>query len=339
MLAPMIASSALTPEELSAERSALVLGTMTWDDAQPEVNVAALRAGLDAGITLLDTADIYGDGASERAVGAALAELDDAERTRLRVQTKCGIVRANRATGVGTKHYDSSPAHIAAFLAGSRERLGVETVDTLVIHRPDLLTDPETTVRAFLDAREAGHVGELGVSNLSVSRAQAYQAALRRLAGPESRLACVQVELGLHHRGLVEAEVLANHTAAPATGGAVGLGQWCRDEGVELQAWGPLGQGRYTGRAATESAADSSDEATVADTTQVVAELADRYGVSGEAVVLAWLTRLPWGVRPVIGTRAPERIAACAQQGRAAEAMTTEDWHRLWTAARGEKLP
>jgi predicted oxidoreductase len=56
-------------------------------------------------------------------------------------------------------------------------------------------------------------------------------------------------------------------------------------------------------------------------------------------VVLAWLLRLPWGVRPVIGTQDPERVAACAEAAAAAEAMDSAQWHRLWTAARGAGLP
>ena len=68
-------------------------------------------------------------------------------------------------------------------------------------------------------------------------------------------------------------------------------------------------------------------------------EEAAELGVSREAVVLAWLLRLPWGVRPVIGTQDPERVAACAEAAAAAEAMDSAQWHRLWTAARGRPLP
>ena len=71
----------------------------------------------------------------------------------------------------------------------------------------------------------------------------------------------------------------------------------------------------------------------------LVAELAEELGTSREAVVLAWLLRLPWGVRPVIGSQDPGRIAACAQAPAAAAALDSRRWHRLWSAVRGVSLP
>lgn len=323
--------------------SPLVLGTMGWgtDGERPVRAAAALDAALAAGVTVLDTADIYGDGDSERAVGAALAGLAPQVRDGLRVQTKCGIVLpGTRPPGAApgtcpapTTRYDSSPHHLKASLAASLERLGTDRVDTLLIHRPDVLTPVEDTVRAFLDERDAGRVERLGVSNLPWERAQRFHAALRSLSADGTGLDCVQVELGLHHRALVEAAVLANHDDAVPTSGAATLPQWCADEGIALQAWGPLGQGRYT-RRTTDEARSPEQEAAV-----VVEEIAERLGQPGEAVVLGWLRRLPWGVRPVVGTMDPGRIAACSRADDAAAALDHSDWYRLLTAARGVPLP
>lgn len=346
--------------------SPLVLGTMGWgtDGDRPARAAAALDAALAAGVTVLDTADVYGGGDSERAVGAALAGLAPEVRAGLRVQTKCGIVLPGTtppgaAGPAPTTRYDSSPRHLTASLAASLERLGADRVDTLLIHRPDVLTPVEDTVRAFLDEREAGRVERLGVSNLPWDRALRFHAALRRLSADGTGLDCVQVELGLHHRALVEAAVLANHDAAVPTSGAAALPQWCADEGVALQAWGPLGQGRYTRRAAagTSEAAEPlttagrdgeagapGDHAAAArgpeqEAAVVVEEVARRLGLPGEAVVLGWLRRLPWDVRPVVGTMDPERIAACSRADTAAAALNHADWYRMLTAARGVALP
>lgn len=343
-------------------------GRTAGDGASREA--AVLDAALALGVAVLDTADIYGDGASERAVGAALAGLDPAVRAGLRVQTKCGIVLPGTtppgaAAPAPTTRYDSSPAHLRASLTASLERLGTAKVDTLLIHRPDLLTSVEDTVRAFLDEREAGRVDRLGVSNLPLDRARRFQDTLRRLSADGTGLDCVQLELGLHHRALVEAAVLANHDTAAATSGAAGLPRWCADEGIILQAWGPLGQGRYTGAAAgashgasegaprgagegapngaSEGAPQGDPQATVRSPEQeaavVVQELAERLGVPGEAVVLGWLRRLPWDVRPVVGTMDPGRLAACARAEEAARGLDHADWYRLLTAARGVPLP
>ena len=322
--------------------SPLILGTMGWGADRDRAR-GALRAGLDAGITVLDTADIYGAGVSEETVGALVAELPAAAREALRVQTKTGIVLHEPGPdGRPRVRYDNSPAYVRAGLEASLARLGTESVDTLLIHRPDVLTPVADTVRAFLDAREAGLVRRLGVSNMGTARVLEYQRALAGLAADRTGLACVQMELGLHHRTLVEAVVLANHDAAPATAGAADLGAVCAAEGIELQAWGPLAQGRYTRGSDGSVPRDRAEQAALAAAggpAAVVAEVALELEVSREAVVLAWLLRLPWGVRPVVGSQDPARLAACAGAEDAAARMDGAQWHRLWTAARGETLP
>ncbi|MDO5635288.1 MAG: aldo/keto reductase [Micrococcus sp.] len=329
----------------SAAATPVILGTMGWgaalrsacaDGHGPDDGATALvrelavtEAALDAGVRVLDTADIYGDGASERALGAVLDRLPQDRREQLRIQTKCGIlVGGSPLHGEPGSRYDSSPAHVHASLQGSLERLGVASVDTLIIHRPDVLTPVADTVRTFLDAREAGLVRRLGVSNLSLERARRVHQTLQSLSADGTGLESVQIELSLTHRLLVEAEILAHSAPAAAApqgsagmvAGAAGLGEWCAQEGIELQAWSPLAQGR-------------------AVEVPGVSALAAREELAPEAVALAWLTRLPWGVRPVIGSLNPERVRACVQEREARHALTGQDWYALFTAARGETVP
>ena len=127
--------------------------------------------------------DIYGAGRSEETVGRLLHELPYEERSALKVQTKCGIVlHETDPAGRRLTRYDSSPEHVRASLEGSLSRLGEQRVDTLIIHRPDVLTPVADTVRAFLDAREAGLVGKLGVTNLGVGRVLEFQRELESLS-------------------------------------------------------------------------------------------------------------------------------------------------------------
>lgn len=95
--------------------------------------------------------------------------------------------------------------------------------------------------------------------------------------------------------------------------------------------------GAEAGGAASSSGGVNEDP--VRRTSALVEQLAQRMGVSREAVVVGWLLRHPYGIRPMVGTLNPQRIAACAQAPRAAELMTHEDWYALWTAARGRPLP
>ena len=130
----------------------------SWRDAE-DVARHALHAALDAGITTLDTADIYAHGRSEETLGRLLGA-DPGLRETLRIQTKCGIRLGGSplygpSRGTGTTRYDSSPAHLRTAVAGSLERLQTDHVETLIIHRPDVLTDPVETVGAFLELKAA----------------------------------------------------------------------------------------------------------------------------------------------------------------------------------------
>jgi predicted oxidoreductase len=309
------------------------LDPQAWRDAEDAAR-HALRAALEAGISTLDTADIYGHGRSEQALGRLLAA-DPGLREGLRIQTKCGIRLGGSPLygsprGPGTTRYDSSAGHLRTAVAGSLERLQTDHVDTLIIHRPDVLTDPAETVGAFLELKAAGAVGRLGLSNMGLAWVRRFDDALREASGGTETLACVQLELGLHARTLMESVVLANHPEAPASGDTEGIVEFCTARGIELQAWGSLGRGRYT-RADPEPA----DARAAAE----VGQVADELGVPADVVVLAWLLRLPWGIRPVVGSTRPERIAASSTADEAARRMDADQWYRIWTAARGEPLP
>lgn len=305
----------------------------SWRDAE-DVARHALHAALDAGITTLDTADIYAHGRSEETLGRLLGA-DPGLRETLHIQTKCGIRLGGSplygpSRGTGTTRYDSSPAHLRTAVAGSLERLQTDHVETLIIHRPDVLTDPAETVGAFLELKAAGAVGRLGVSNMGLAWVRRFDDSLREASGGTETLACVQLELGLHARTLVESVVLANHPDAPAAGDTEGIAGFCAARGIELQAWGPLGRGRYTRPDPEPADAQAAAE---------IALVAEELGVPADVVVLAWLLRLPWGLRPVVGTTRPGRIATGATADEAAARMDAEQWYRIWTAARGEPLP
>jgi predicted oxidoreductase len=309
------------------------LGPEAWRDAEDAAR-HALRAALDAGISTLDTADIYGHGRSEETLGRLLAA-DPGLRGKVRIQTKCGIRLGGSplygaSGGAGATRYDSSAGHLRTAVAGSLERLQTDHLDTLIIHRPDVLTDPAETVGAFLALKAAGAVGHLGLSNMGLAWVRRFDDALREASGGTETLACVQLELGLHARTLIESVVLANHPAAPASGDTEGIVEFCTARGIELQAWGALGRGRYT-RPDPEPA----DAQAAAEVARVAGEL----GVPADVVVLAWLLRLPWGIRPVVGSVRPGRIAASAVAGEAAGRLDADQWYRIWTAARGEPLP
>jgi predicted oxidoreductase len=304
----------------------------TWDDAPLSAATvdrarAAVRAALDTGITDFDHADIYANGKSEEVFGILLEE--DPELGRgVTLQTKCGVRLPGNTAAPGTPvHYRLDRDTIRSSLEGSLRRLRVDSVERLMLHRPDPLADPREVAAALDELRREGLLRSVGLSNMSTRQVCLYQ---QLLATP---VTAVQLELSLGHRSFVEQQILANHPDGAAHFFPEGILDYCAANGIEVQAWGAMARGLYTG------APIPPDALHAGATAAVVAELADAHGTSREAVVLAWLLRHPGGIRPVLGTTDPRRIAACAEAEDLAARMGHEDWYALLTAARGAPVP
>ncbi|MDO4919856.1 aldo/keto reductase family oxidoreductase [Kocuria sp.] len=332
----------------------LVYGCMTlggsWGQertapAQHDAAREAVHAAHRAGITLFDHADIYIGGDSERVFGQILAE-DPQLRRSVRIQTKCGI-RLPGSTGPADSvaHYRLDRDTVRSSLEGSLQRLGVDHVERLFVHRPDPLTPLRVTAEALDELHEEGLITSVGLSNMTTHHVAGFQHLMR------TPVTAVQLQLSLAHRDFVESQVLSNHPGGAGVSFPSGLLAQCVCDEIEIQAWGALAGGVYSGapapeedgvearRAASPAGGPETGGTPRERTSALVRRLAERMDVPPEAVVVGWLLRHPYGIRPVVGTLNPRRIAACAQAPRAAELMTHEDWYALWTAARGAPLP
>lgn len=272
-------------------------------DAGRAVDAARTRieTALECGMTLIDTADVYGldhggpgFGAAESLLGQVLAEAPEL-RDRMVLATKGGIV-----PGVP---YDSSPAHLRAACEASLRRLGVDVVDLYQIHRPDLLAHPAEVAEVLVELRASGKVRELGVSNFTPAQLAALQAHLGDVP-----IVTVQPELSLLHLDPLDDGVLD----AALAGGQTPL------------AWSPLAGGRLASGDAPDALLRALDQ------------LAEQAAVTRTAIALAWVMAHPSGAIPIIGTQRPEHIreAAAAAQVR----LSRADWYAL-TAAAGRELP
>ncbi|WP_250546146.1 aldo/keto reductase family oxidoreductase [Paenarthrobacter sp. DKR-5] len=312
--------------------SRLIFGCMglggAWNtDPVSKADVAAAHqavdAALEAGIRLFDHADIYRHGKAEAVFGTVLKERPGL-RESIAIQTKCGI-RLGEPGIPG--HYDLDKATILARVDESLRRLGTEQVEVLLLHRPDPLLEPDEVAAAFAELRAAGKVRSFGVSNMSGEQMRLLQGSL------DEPLVANQLEMSLARLDWLESGVLVNHPDGRGVSFPHGTLEYCRENGVELQAWGALAQGVFSG---TASAASSSDELATAD---LVTQLAEARSTSPEAIVLGWLMKHPARIRPVIGTTNPERIRACAGAEEQAALMSRTDWYGLWSSVRGRPLP
>ncbi len=278
---------------------------------------AAVEAALDIGVKLFDHADIYRRGKAE-AVFGELLKRDAGLRARLKLQSKCGIRFADDAN-VG--RYDLSADYIEQSVNGILQRLGVEQLDILLLHRPDALMEPAEVAQAFGKLKAAGKVAHLGVSNMHASQMRWLQTAI------DTPLVVNQLELSLAKLDAIDVGTTFNDRQAAANPGGIawaGTLEYAQQHGVQLQAWGSLAQGRFNDPASSAAA-------------KVVHETAEAHRTTANAVLLAWLLRHPAGIQPVIGSGNAERIRACADATKIQ--LSRDEWYRLYVTARGQALP
>jgi aryl-alcohol dehydrogenase-like predicted oxidoreductase len=262
---------------------------------------------LDLGVTLLDTADVYGPHTSERVVGKAIA----GRREGVVLATKFGLVPGAGAIGLGV---DGSPEHARESIDGSLERLGVDHVDLYYLHRPDTTVPIEESVGAMGEMVTAGKVRHLGLSEASSDT-------LRR-AHAVHPIAVLQTEYSLWSRD-IEPDILPT----------------CRELGIGLVPYSPLGRGFLTGALSSTDGLAPTDmrrshprfqDGALADVraaVDTVQSVADAHGATLGQVALAWILSRGDDVVPIPGTK---RVAYVEQNVAAADVeLSAEDLERL----------
>ena len=276
---------------------------------------------INSGITVFDHADIYTFGKAEQVFGEVLKQRKEL-RNHITLQTKCAIrLESNN----DPKRYDFSPQWIEDSVNNSLKRLQTEQIDILMLHRPDPLMEPELIAEVFNTLVESGKVKHFGVSNMQQHQLSFLSTYLNQ------PLIVNQVELSLSHLAWLEEGVTSGSAELPAINYAAGTIEYCRSNNIQLQSWGCLSQGLFSGKDITNEAHH------IQKTTKLVAELASEYQVSKEAIILGWLMKHPAKIQPVIGTTNISRIKACAQATHVK--LTREHWYKLWISARGAELP
>ena len=268
---------------------------------------------LENGANFFDHADIYGGGKSESAFAEAVG-MNPAFREKIFIQTKCGIVPG--------KMFDFSYEHIIESVNGSLKRLNTEYLDVLLLHRPDALVEPEEVARAFDELHAAGKVRHFGVSNQNPYQMQLLQKSL------DMPLCANQLQLGIMHAPMIQAGINVNMYNDSSVNRDGGVLDYCRLNDITIQPWSPLQYGFFEGCFI--------DNEKFPEVNEVMAKLAEKYGVTKTTIAFAWLLRHPAKMQPVTGTTNPARLAECL---RAADVrLTREEWYSIYLAA-GNILP
>lgn len=290
--------------------SRLIFGAWRLADVPGEANADAvakkISMALEHGISTFDHADIYGNYTCEELFGDALIK-HKIPRNKMQIITKCGIklVSSNRPEHA-IKTYDTTRKHIIHSVERSLKNLRIDSIDLLLIHRPDPLMNPDDISEVFTELHKQGKVLQFGVSNFTTQQVRMLQS---RLNVP---LVSNQIEFSLLHTD-------------PMYNGQL-------DQCIEMQmapmAWSPLAGGRLFTR---------NDERSQ-NLRNCLTEMSKKYCVSHpETIAYAWLIRHPAGVFPVLGTGKEERLKAAVNALKVE--LEHEDWFHLLKAAVGHDVP
>ena len=294
------------------QSGAIALGCMRMAGLEVKQAEKLVLSALEEGIDLFDHADIYGGGESESVFGKVLQRNPNL-REKLLIQDKCSIRQG---------YYDASAEHILTSVDQSLQRLGVESIDLLLLHRPDTLIEPEEVAEAFNTLQQAGKVRYFGVSNYN----PAQIALLQKFV--EQNLIANQLQFSLAHTPLIDSGINVNvqsDHARDLTGHTL---EYCRLHDLTIQAWSPLQYGMF------EGVFLGSDK--YAKLNQEIEILAEQNDVSDSAIAVAWIMRHPAKMQTIVGTTNEGRLRNMCAASRVS--LTREEWYRLYSAA-GNALP
>jgi predicted oxidoreductase len=277
---------------------------------------ALYHAAVEAGVTMIDHADIYGGAphVCEARFGDAV-QLSPADRERIMIQSKAGIRKG---------FFDFSSEHIIAAVEGSLKALRTDYLDVLLLHRPDTLVEPDDVAKAFDQLHSSGKVRHFGVSNQTPGQIELLKSAVKQ------PLLFNQVQLSIAHANLFAQGVAVNMDGLDQSiSRDVGLLDYSRLKGMTLQAWSPVQQGFFKG-------VFIGDRENYADLNDVMDELAEKYRITPTGIAIAWITRHPANIQVVLGTTKPDRVRESVAGSDIV--LTREEWYRLFKAA-GHTLP
>ncbi|UYO00174.1 MAG: aldo/keto reductase [Devosia sp.] len=294
----------------SLDVSSIVLGLMRIAKMDNADIRALFDAAIEAGVTVIDHADIYGGErhkCEERFAEAVT--LSPAGREMIMIQSKVGIRRG---------WFDFSKEHILRTVDESLSALRTDYLDVLLLHRPDTLVEPEEVAEAFDALHAAGKVRHFGVSNHTPGQIEVLKTAVRQ------DLLFNQVQLSITHANLFAQGVAANMDGSDQSiSRDNGLLDYSRLKGMMLQAWSPFQKKFFDGvfLGDRENHAELNDE---------IEKLAAAYGVTPTGIAVAWVTRHPANIQVVLGTTRPERVRESAAGTDIT--LTREEWYRLFRA-------
>ena len=295
--------------------SAIIQGCMRMPSLSRKEAAEVIRSAFDCGVNFFDHATCYGAGEAEIRFAEAFP-LTGLRREDVFIQSKCGICPERQ-------EFDWTKENILSSVDGILKRLDTDHLDTLLLHRPDLLFDPEEVAEAFDMLESAGKVRWFGVSNLMPMQIELLKKYVRQ------PLIINQVQLSLEQSQLIDQALYMNNKTTDLSVSRDGsVLDYCRLNDITIQAWSPLQVGMFGGTFIGHPDFPELNKA--------LDEIAQREGVSSAAVAIAWILRHPAKMQAVIGSMSPEHIRDACDSAKVV--LSHHDWYALYLAS-GKFLP
>ncbi|GIP29010.1 aldo/keto reductase [Paenibacillus sp. J23TS9] len=290
----------------------VAVGCMRIDSLDMPQTERFVQTALEEGANFFEHADIYGGGKSEERFAEAI-HMNPSIREKIILQSKCGI-----RPGM----FDFSKEHILNSVDGILKRLKTDYLDTLLLHRPDTLVEPEEVAEAFDLLESSGKVRHFGVSNQNPMQIQLLQKYVKQ------PIVANQLQLSITNTTMISQGFNVNMENDAAVNRDGSVLDFCRLHDITIQPWSPFQYGFFEGVFL--------GNAKFPELNKKIDEVAAKYEVSNTTIAVAWLLRHPANMQPVIGTMNIERLKDCCKASEIR--LTREEWYDIYRSA-GNILP
>ena len=297
------------------ELSEIVLGMMRIEDKSVKEVEELVETALSVGINAFDLADIYGRGRCEELLGLVLKNRPDL-REKMWIQSKCGI-RIEEFT-----YFDFSKDYIIKSVDGILQRLKIDHLDSLLLHRPDALMESDQVAEAFDLLYKQGKVRDFGVSNQNPMMMELLKKDVKQ------PLAVNQLQLSAAFTPGFESGFHVNMEDSQAAMRDGSIFEYCKLHDVVIQAWSVLQFGYFKGNFVGNEKFQALNQA--------LDRLAIKYGVTSSTIAISWILRYPAKMQAVVGTTNPKHLREVSQA--ANFSLTRKEWYEIYLAA-GNNLP
>ncbi len=296
--------------------SSIIMGCMRMPSLSVDEAATMINTAFELGINFFDNATCYGENSeAETRFGDAFPKTG-VKREDVFIQSKCGLLFQNG-------EFNWTKENILSSVDDSLRRMKLDYLDALLLHRPDLLYDPEQVAEAFDELEKSGKVRYFGVSNVPTMMLQVLKKYVRQ------PLVFNQLQFSLEQSQLIDQALYVNNlTTERSIDRDNGTLDYCRLHDITVQAWSPLQKGFFGGCFV--------DDPELPELNRALSEIGEKYGVSKTAVAIAWILRHPAKIQAITGTMNPSHLRDICDAAKAE--LTHNEWYKLYLAS-GKHLP